>query len=543
MREFAVLDSETDPFEHGRTPKPFVWGFYDGKEFSVYTADTFDAFIKTVSKRRVIIYAHNGGRFDYHFFTHLFEPYGKIHIINGRMASFRIGNAEFRDSFNIIPVALDKLEFLNADGTVQKKQEFDYSLMEADTRYSPDVWERIIDYLRDDCLTLYQAIESLQSQYGRKLTQAGASMDQWKKIVNRRELPKSSKAYFEEFEPWYFGGRVECFQRGIIDTRFSVYDINSAYPYAMMRAHPYDLEYDEYPGEVEGEELGPNLFIIEASSTGAFPFRSGGKLTFPSDGERREFYVTGWELSAAIDTNTAGDYFVKRAVYFPGKQSFDEYIGRFYSIRLQAKATGDKAGDLFAKLFMNSLYGKFGANPENYSDFMLRPESERNELDEDVVWYDSGNLGDWILAERDLEEHEMRFYNVVTAASITGFVRAYLWRAIQATGIKNMLYCDTDSIATSSEGHSLDTGEGLGKWKHEGEFDKAGICGKKLYIFRGIPDAKGKRENKQASKGARLTEDQLWQIASGAEVLYKPEAPTFSVHHAPRFISRRIKIT
>ena len=147
------------------------------------------------------------------------------------------------------------------------------------------------------------------------------------------------------------------------------------------------------------------------------------------------------------------------------------------------------------------------------------------------------------LAEKGLEVEEMRYFNVATAASITGFVRAYLWKAINATGRDKVLYCDTDSIATMDEGHALDTGKGLGKWKHEGEFDKAGIGGKKMYIFRGKPDKKGKREYKTASKGVKLTNNQLWKVAKGQTVEYEPENPSFSVHTPPRFISRRITLT
>lgn len=543
MRPFAVIDSETDPFLAGRIPSPFVWGFYDGKEFRHYTHDTIKDFIDWVSKQKIIVYAHNGGKFDYHFLLPFMEPYDKIKIISGRLAQFFIGKAEFRDSFNILPVPLSKIEIQNSDGTKQKKQEFDYSLMEKETRYKPEIWESIIDYLRDDCVTLWEAINAFQFQYGRHLTQAGAAMAQWKHISNL-DIPKSTPEYFEFFKPYYYGGRVECFKKGIINEFFSVYDINSAYPYAMLSPHPYGLDFMEFDEENPDYKTENGFFTIEAESTGAYPYRENGKLSFPRDGKMRTFYVTGWELEAARQTGTAGNPKVIKAVYHSRLESFAEYIEHFYSLRLQAKATGDSAGDLFAKLLMNSLYGKFGANPENYSDFVILPQDELNGLESPDNEYNlSGELGPWLLAERPLDDDEMRYYNVATAASITGFVRAYLWRAICATGIDSILYCDTDSIATMSEGHELDTGKELGKWKHEGEFDKAGIAGKKMYIFRGKKNRNGKREYKTASKGVRLSNAQLWKVAGGTPVIYTPENPTFSVHHAPRFTPRRITLT
>lgn len=558
MRPFAVLDSETDPFLKGRIPEPFVWGFYDGREFRHYVHDSFHSFIQWIAEQRIIVYAHNGGKFDYHFMLPYMEPYDSVKIINGRIAQFFIGNAEFRDSINILPVALKKFELQDVHGNTIKKQEFDYSLMEKEERYKPDNWESIIDYLRDDCVTLYEAIKAFQSQYGRHLTQAGAAMSQWKKI-SKRQLPKSTGEYFEKFKSYYYGGRVQCFQRGIIENNFSVFDINSAYPYAMLSQHPYGLE----SIEATGDEIGTNFFgyafyTIRARSLGAFPYREKTGLVFPEDGEIREFNVTGWELLAAIETDSAKDLEVLKEIRHIELQDFAEYIDHFYQQRLTAKAVGDKAGDLFAKLLMNSLYGKFGANPENYANYVILPPEELQGLLDPSNDYElSGELGPWLLAERELEDEEMRYYNVATAASITGYVRAYLWRSICLTGIHNCLYCDTDSIATVSPGNELDIGNVLGKWKHEGEFTRAGIGGKKMYVFEHKqpypknPETGKPIRYKTASKGVSLTPEQLFKVAEGETVIHEPDAPSFSVHRPLRdksgnpqcFISRKIKLT
>lgn len=543
MRPFAVLDSETDPFLKGRIPAPFVWGYYDGKEYRHYTNDTFHSLMKYISDQKIIVYAHNGGKFDYHFMFSYMEAYDEVKIINGRLAQFYIGKAEFRDSFNILPVALSKIEIAGPDGEIIKKQEFDYSLMEASERYKPENWSRIIEYLRDDCVTLYEAIKAFQEQYGRHLTQAGAAMQQWKKISNV-EIPKSDAEYFERFKAYYYGGRVQCFQRGIVEKDFSVFDINSAYPYAMLSAHPYGLDYIESDIEISEYARGPAFFRIRARALGAYPYREKTGLMFPDDGEIREFHVTGWELQAAEDTGTAGEPEILSVIYHSRLQDFREYIEHFYQQRLTAKATGDKAGDLFAKLLMNSLYGKFGANPENYAEYRILPPDDLDEvLDPENEYNLSGELGPWLLTEKGLDDESMRYYNVATAASITGFVRAYLWRAINKTGVSNMLYCDTDSIATSDSGNALDVGNALGQWKHEGEFDKAGIAGKKMYIFRGKRIGKRERQYKTASKGVKLSNAELWKVAGGSHVIYEPESPTFSVHHAPRFTARKITLT
>src|SRR5262245_7368009 len=97
-RGLAVIDLETDPFEFGATLEPFaagVWiqgeGYFDfwGPQ-CVYRALAFLALIE----RPLIVYAHNGGKFDFFFLLqHLDNP---IKIINGRIVRAKFGRHEFR---------------------------------------------------------------------------------------------------------------------------------------------------------------------------------------------------------------------------------------------------------------------------------------------------------------------------------------------------------------------------------------------------------------------------------------------------------------
>src|SRR5574337_285518 len=90
MRPFAVLDSETDPFKQGRIPEPFVWGFYDGLMFRHFTHDTAHSMIEWIADQKIIVYAHNGGKFDYHFLLPYMEPYDHVKIINDRLAQYHL---------------------------------------------------------------------------------------------------------------------------------------------------------------------------------------------------------------------------------------------------------------------------------------------------------------------------------------------------------------------------------------------------------------------------------------------------------------------
>ena len=178
-------------------------------------------------------------------------------------------------------------------------------------------------------------------------------------------------------------------------------------------------------------------------------------------------------------------------------------------------------------------------DPRNYQDYMLLPASgvgwvhEDNEIEwiaeDGRPWNFYGWFGNWALAAAKIPPEKWRFYHVGTAASITGFVRAYLWRAICASD--GPLYCDTDSIAAFEPRVNL--GPELGEWEIEGEFSEAAIAGKKLYAFKYaqhcIPkDRNGKKKPyKIASKGVKLTAREIYQVAKGETVTYVPEVPTY----------------
>jgi hypothetical protein len=147
------------------------------------------------------------------------------------------------------------------------------------------------------------------------------------------------------------------------------------------------------------------------------------------------------------------------------------------------------------------------------------------------VWNFAGYFGPNVLARAPIPEDKWRFYNVATAASVTGATRAHLWRAICASD--GVLYCDTDSIAAADP--VVELGSDLGQWEVEGAFSEGAIAGKKLYGFKyagktGPTDANGKRVRyKLASKGARLTYAEVRKIAKGETVRYIPEVPTYRI--------------
>lgn len=531
--EIWVLDAETDPFKKGRDkPLPFIWGAYcladDRYETfgdSRFVADFF-------RERQARVYAHNGGKFDFHYLREYFESESPVLVINGRIAKFKIGKAEFRDSFSLLPVPLAAYE----------KEEIDYAIFEPELRDLPDNRAKIEAYLKSDCVNLAKLLDAFFKEHGSPLTMAGCAMATWAKGYNGGEKPRQTAGQFERYKKFYFGGRVECFAAGYQETEFTVVDKNSAYPDAMLKDHPASPE-AEWSTEIPSD-INQCLICVDATSEGALPFREeNGALNFPRDTVRRTYWVTGWELEAGLSLGLVRIHKVHEVHRFPETRNFRGYILEHYQKRQRAKAAGDKAGDLFAKLFMNSCYGKFASDPSKYDEFMLcAPDRLGEWIDEG--WRTFKQWGDGrLIITRPLPEERHWYYNIATAASITGYVRAQLLKDLHAA--RGLIYCDTDSIAARSVA-GLTMGKNLGEWKKELECDAYAVAGKKMYAFRSANDLYGtpKGEYKVACKGVDLMASEIVRVAKGETITYEPEVPTFSITRPdPCLINRTISMT
>ena len=430
------------------------------------------------------------------------------------------------DSFLLIPFALEQY----------KKTKIDYKIFEIENRNIPRNKRKITAYLEDDCRDLYELLTGFHEKIGKHLTIGSAAFDSMKKLGYT--IPKLGKNHDAKFRPFYYGGRCQAFETGIFKSKQEYIDINSAYPRAMMDEHPTGNSYDI--SNTLPKKLNNQFIIIKAIAKGCFPFRDDkGGLTFPDDDIYRTYHITGWELKAAIDTNTIGDYEIEM-VYTPkSTMNFKKFVKLHYETKAYCKSVNDRIGELAAKFLLNSGYGKFCTNPEKFKKFWLIPIGEDwtdynftsgSYMEEDKNDYecDLGHLSLWSKGDYN----ERGFFDVATGASITGWVRAYLWRSICAC--QGVLYCDTDSIICKS--HNLPLSNELGDWKLEAKVTEARIAGKKLYSIN------TKDGWMTASKGVRLDEKQMQDICQGGEATWRNDAPSFKVgKKRAGFVKRTIK--
>lgn len=529
---WAVADCETDAFD-GRTVAPFVWAYVasDGSREVFWRTADFCDWLRNFDG---VIYAHNGGRFDWLMPDIISEfDNGQIKLINGRVAKVKAGKAELRDSWLCLPAALAKFG---------EKDDFDYTLLLREKSHTRGANKAKIEkYILQDCIALFNAMSRFIERHGFALTQAGAALKTWENMGGEKR--RYGPEHDARFRPYYFGGRCEAIEYGApIIGDFEMYDINSSYPAAMSQEHTCGTDF--YTTTNYKDAHPSSFWIVRGISNGALGIREKNKTVFPRDNSVREYHCTGHEIHAALEFG-ALDIIEARGLVPRRFETFKPYVDKFFAERAAAKAAGDTVGDTIAKIFLNSLYGKYGANPETYKDYKVVSAGERER-----GWSLSQTLAEHDILERPTERPE--YFDVAVAASITGYARATLLRAMLAS--KRVMYCDTDSILCEEFGGV--EGSLLGQWKKEAEVKKAWIAGKKCYAFllkdtepkddkkRGVK--KGDPIYKTAHKGISkldATVEDIKQAAAGEEVKIAKSAPNMKLNGAQVFFSRTMKKT
>lgn len=524
MQPFAVIDCETDPFAAGKVPTDFVWGFYDGTRFAYFWKSKC-AFHRYLHAYKHPVYAHNGGRFDFFYMLRcedcgepILDGKGKVKIINDRMAVLSAGAAEVRDSWLLCPTGL----------AAYKKDSFNYDYLLPENRERRK--SEILSYLETDCRYLHELLASFFETLGggkRPLTLPSAAMSCLRSIQGIK-VPESSDSFDAKFRSFYFGGRCEVISGGIHNGHFGCWDINSAYPKAMRDIeHPWGTGYVESKWIPDRPEvLARSFFIIDAVSNGCLPRRdpNADALVYDRDGMERTYFASGHEIMAGEDTGTLSVRRCHSSITFIQGMRFDGFVDHFWAMKRDAT---DPARRYTAKILLNGLYGKFAQDPSRFADWYFLPDKPKDKPVRKVF-----QLGPHFIV--GVPPTRQTYYNVSTAASITGAVRAQLWRTICSS--KQPLYCDTDSLFAAELGGNV--GNMLGQWKHEGDFHRIAIAGRKLYAAF---SANG--TCKLASKGCRLTPMDVVRIAEGDTVEWRAEIPTYSLSRGIHFQKRRIRRT
>ncbi len=298
-----------------------------------------------------------------------------------------------------------------------KKQRAEFS-----TRFYKRNKKKIQNYCVQDCIYTKQLAErwiklfhDAFSFYPARWISSGYLAE--KVLINNSvDVPKfdeSPKAIQDFAYRCYFGGRFEILKRGYIGTAY-LYDINSAYPYALTK----------FPDITKGiwikrksihKDAKVGFFKIRAKIPDCkyvppFAFRKDYTVVFPS-GEF-ETYCTLDELKACNDCSyykILDSYqFIPESEIYP----FRDFVNKIYQKRMKLKHQGNSL-ELPFKIILNSIYGKTGQK--------IR-----------------GRIGN--------------MFNPIVFSFITGFARAQLYNFTRENRLeKQVVSFATDSICTTEK--------------------------------------------------------------------------------------------
>lgn len=408
-------------------------------------------------------------------FSTLISVMGAFYSIN---VTWKNGKrTEFRDSLKKLPFSVSTIA--KAFNQPEQKGELDYHTYRAPDHIATAA-ERA--YIAADVLIVARALKTQLDTGMTKLTVGSDALTEFKAITGKRLFDKMFPVLPEimdnEIRAAYRGGFTYAdprFQKKVTG-RGIVYDVNSLYPSVMYdRVLPYG-EPIYAPGLPEATKEYP-LFIVSVTFTaklkpGHIPcIQVKGTSHFLATEYQTEIKEPVTMSCTNIDLALWEEHYDLRILAYNGGWQFHgitglfkEYIDKWMEVK--ANSTGGMRA--LAKLFLNSLYGKFATNP--------------NVTPKIPVFDDENNAVRLVIGTDDKRDP------VYTAmgAFITAYARDVTIRAAQEH-YDVFAYADTDSlhllIDEDPAGLDVDPNK-LGAWKREYAFEAALFVRAKAYIER-----------------------------------------------------------
>lgn len=479
--KFKVFDVETFMTDDISTNWSNIYaiGLYDGKNAWVLKDENKDNdyFIENFLNQlenKDIIYAHNGGKFDFRFILDFLDNRGikkRLLIINGRVVKLKFrynkNRLEFRDSFSILPTSLARL---TKDFNVEhQKLKMDYKLGIKDPNFD--------DYFANDLKGLYEVL-NLSKSLLNKSTIASNSLYDF--ITSSQiETIKNEQIVEDRFRYGYFGGRTEVFK--MLGSDLYYYDVNSLYPYVMLKEYPYPIanNFSIVAGNFNPEKLSYWKIEAECPDDLLIPVlpvkREDGELIFPKG------RINGWYYSPEIKLAIKMGYKIRFIQGYEFKKNgfiFKEYIEKKY---LEKKASKGAKREI-AKLLMNSLYGKFGQRRDEQT-YVEISKNEFDRISNEHLYETIAIVGNSYYKIKEKQNFYSDFIHPEIAGLVTSYARTELYEWFLMAGLENVYYCDTDSMIINKEIDAKFIGSEIGQMKLEANIKEFVALAPKMYSY------------------------------------------------------------
>ena len=402
-----------------------------------------------------------------------------------------VNKVTFLDSLKLIPLSVDQIA--KSFKLPMQKLEIDYKAHDELPEGSP-LTNKEKQYLKHDVQIVAHALNYFFSQGLKKMTIGSCALDEYKKLIKNKyfNLYFPEPKFHDDVKQSYKGGftylnpkfKEKTVKNGI------VLDVNSLYPSVMRyEVLPYGTpiffkgKYKEDTLYCLYTQMFRCAFELKKDKIPTIQIKYGGYFS------ANEYLTTtdGAEVVLCLNSVDLKLFFEQYDVYniewisgwkFKGTRGlFDAYIDKWTENKINAKKEDNHGLYLIAKLFLNSLYGKFGTDTHVKSKIPYYDEESQS------VQYKFG------------EDEKRPGVYVALASFITSYARLKTISAAQIitdnynSGKSKIqfIYADTDSLHCVSpdfelpEGLDIDPYK-LGAWKYEGRFNKGKYLRKKCYI-------------------------------------------------------------
>lgn len=379
------------------------------------------------------------------------------------------GKIQIWDSLKIFNFSAE--EIANSFELETKKGSIDYK------KYRPDGYiptQDEYDYVRDDVIIIAEALEIFINDGYTKMTIASNALAKFKSTLEKGEF----NYYFPALDANVDGFCRKSYKGGFtyVNPRYQNIDIGKGCVYDMNSMYPYTLYYLPMPVGVPEYFAGsPNwnkLFIIHIhidrfelkenhiptiQIKGSFMYSETDYLT---EGTDVDLHLTSVDYKLFLDHYNTHGLVEIGGYYFQSKAGlFCKYIDEFMEIKMNTKGGRRQ----IAKLFLNGLYGKFGAKIDRKRKIPY--------------------MEDGVVKFRKTPPEQSKPVYVPLAAFVTSYARDNIIRNAQKV-YDRFIYCDTDSlhlVGWDMPNIPIDDTK-LGYYKNEGLFTFARFIRPKTYI-------------------------------------------------------------
>ena len=304
----------------------------------------------------------------------------------------------------------------------------------------------------------------------------------------------------------YYGGAVDYYKA--YGENLHYYDVNSLYPYAMLKPMPLNLirsidgeqcntiDINEFYGFLEVDVECPD-FIKKP----VLPLKYKGKTIYPRGKWTSTYFSHAWQELKEVIKLGYKIHKIHHAKEFEADTLFNDYILEMYQLKKVAKG-GHAWERWIAKLLQNSLYGLFGRNKETLHSIIINADNLDNYITtniiKNIIHVSEDKLTLLVLGnvESDIttklnsifNANVTQFYkvvksNIAIASAITSYARIHMLKYKLSDSV---YYTDTDSIFTDKPLNISEISSELGFMKDELDgnvISKAYFLGIKQYGY------------------------------------------------------------